>query len=180
MKCYLCGGKGVVNQQKGRYVCSRCFCSLLEKRIRKHIRLNKLFRKDDRILVLGEVNKFFIESILKKLPVKLFFRKDRKSGKKINKIVVEWTLDDEINEFMKAVLEGKKIRKKDKRHVKLLKVVTDKEVLLFAKFNKIKFKANKKDPLVQKFLDEVEEKHPNIKYNLLNNIRELRKLGQRC
>ena len=180
MKCFLCGGKGVIKQQKGRDLCARCFSNIIEKRIRKHVRMNKLFKKNDRILVLGGVNKFLVESILKKLPVKLFFRKreDKEFVKKnnINKIVVEWTLDDEVNEFMKAVLEGKKVKEKGKKYVKLLKVVTDKELLFFAKFNKIKFKPKKKDEIVQIFLDEVEDEHPNIKYNLLNNISMLNRL----
>lgn len=142
--------------------------------------MNKLFKKNDRILMLGGVNKFLVESILARLPVKLFFRKREDKGfvrdKKINKIVIEWTLDDEVNEFMKAILEGGKVKENGKRYVKLLKVVTDKELLSFAKFNKIKFKPKKKDSVVQIFLDEVEEKHPNIKYNLLNNISMLNRL----
>ena len=173
MKCYLCGGKSRFKQQKGRSICNSCFCRLLEKRVRKYARLNKLFKKGDRILVKGDVNKYFVESILKDLPVKLFFKKNNN----INKVVVEWTLDDEINEFVKALFLNKKVKKAGKTDVRLLKVLTDEEVKKFAKINKIKFKPNKKDKAVQEFLDNVEAKHPNIKYNLLKNIDNLKHSG---
>ena len=167
MKCYLCKGRGVIKQQKGRDICRKCFCMLLEKRIRKYARLNKLFKKGDRILVKGGMDKYFVKSILKDMPVKLV----SKGG---NKVVIQWSLDDEINEFVKALFEGKKVKKI--KGIKLLKVATDKELLMFAKIKKIKFKPNKKDKGVQMFLDAVEAKHPNIKYNLLHNIQLLNRL----
>ncbi|MBR9691171.1 hypothetical protein GOV06_00120 [Candidatus Woesearchaeota archaeon] len=171
MKCYLCKGKASIKQQKGRSICNRCFCKLIEKRVRKYSRINKLFKKNDRILVLGNVSRYFLESMLKGLPVKLFFRKNN-----VNKVVVEWTMDDEVNEFMKALFLGKKMKKAKKNEIKLLKVLTDDEVKKFAKIKKLKFKVNKRDKDVQKFLDNVEKKHPNIKYNLLKNINVLNRL----
>ncbi|MBW2996390.1 hypothetical protein KY332_03760 [Candidatus Woesearchaeota archaeon] len=166
MKCYLCGGRASFKQQKGRAICNRCFCKLIEKRVRKYARVNKLFKKNDRLIVKGAVNRYFVKSMLKGLPVK--FVRDR--GKK----VVEWTMDDEVNEFVKALFLNKKVKKS--KDIRLLKVVTDKEIERFARIKKLKFKPNPKDKDVQKFLDNVEKKHPNIKYNLLKNIDMLNRL----
>ncbi|MBD3354513.1 hypothetical protein GF361_00850 [Candidatus Woesearchaeota archaeon] len=180
MKCYLCGGNGDIKQQKGRSVCKACFCRLLEKRIRKHARVNKLFSKDDRILVTGDVNKYLVKSILKDLPVKLFFKRkeDKKfiKEKNINKVVVEWTMDDENNRFMKGIFNDESYEKMPEKYVKLLIAVTDDEIKKFAEIKKLDFKENKKDKDVQGLLDKVEKKHPNIKYNLLRNIKGLNKL----
>ena len=128
-----------------------------------------LCKKNDKIVVKGAVNKYLINSMLKGLPVKVYSKKVRGA-----KEVIEWTMDDEANEFVKALFEGKKGRKSNA--IKLLKVLTDVEVERFAKIKKLKFKANKKDKDVQKFLDNVEAKHPNIKYNLLKNIGTLKAL----
>lgn len=177
MKCYLCKKEGNIEYQK-RPICSSCFSRIIEKRIRKNARINKLFNKNDRILVLGKINKYFVESMLKDLPVKLFFRakEDKEFIKKnrINKVVALWTLDDEANKFIKGVFSAKKVKANKK--IKLLVNVSDKELEMFSKSNKIKFNPNKKDKDVQKFLDNVEKKHPNIKFNLLRNINELNKL----
>jgi len=180
MECYLCGKKADIKQQKGRAICKNCFCRLIEKRIRKNARVNKLFKKNDKILVIGELNKFFVKSILKDLPVELFFRKkeDKKfvEEKNINKIVIRWTMDDENNRFMKALFDDEEYKERSEKYVKLLNVATDGELKKFAKFKNIEFKPNKKNKDVQKFLDEVAEKHPNIKYNLIRNIEELNRL----
>ena len=166
MKCYLCGKKSARKQQKGRAICDKCFCKLLEKRIRKYSRIGKFFRKNDRILVKGDVNKYFIESM--NLPVKFV-----KKG--YAKIVVQWTLDDSVNEFMKGLFDGKKAKKVSKKEIRLLECATDQEIALFAKLKKLKFKANNKDKEVQKFLEQVDAKHTGAKFGLFRNIQELSK-----
>ena len=101
MRCYLCSSKGVIRQQKGRDICKKCFCRLIEKRIRKFARINKCFRANDRVLVIGSLARYFVENIVGKKPVKLFFRakEDNEFARKnkINKIAPNYTLDDEVN-----------------------------------------------------------------------------------
>ncbi len=164
MKCYLCNKKAQIKQQKGRSVCDECFSRLIEKRIRKYTRLNKIFRPNDRVLVIGDLSKYFVKSITKGLPIKIFSRKNKKA----NKIVVIWTADDEANLFLEELFLGKKI-KQDKKQVKLLRVITDKEAKLFAKIKKLKFKENKKNKDIQRFIDELEKKDPGAKFRLVKN-----------
>ncbi|MBW2978433.1 hypothetical protein KY331_06320 [Candidatus Woesearchaeota archaeon] len=167
MRCYLCGRTAVIKKQKNRVICNKCFCWLFEKRIRKQTRLDKSFSSGDRILVIGEVAKYLVKSITKDMNVKLV-------SKNYNKKIIEWTLDDELNQFVKGMFEGKGRRKEEKKVIKILKNVTDEEVKLFAKIKGLKFKPNKKDKAIQKFLDSVQAKYPNAKYNLLRNVSELR------
>jgi hypothetical protein len=148
MKCYLCKRKAQIRQQKGRDICNECFCKLIEKRVRKYSRINKLFKKGDKISIEGDVNKYFIKSMLKDLPIKTVSKK----GKGV-KNVVEQTMDDETNGFVKSLFLNKKFKKN--KDIKLLRVLTDKEAGIFAKIKKLKFKANKKDRNVQKFLDKI-------------------------
>ncbi len=171
MKCYLCSKTAKIQQQKGRAVCDECFCRLIEKRIRKYTRLNKIFRPKDRILVIGDLNKYFAKSITKNLPIKIFYKKNQK----INKTVIIWTADDEANLFLEELFLGKKI-KQDKKQIKLLRVITDKEAKLFAKIKKLKFKENKKNKDIQRFIDELEKKDPGTKHRLLKNFDMLNRL----
>ncbi len=177
MKCYLCSKTAKIKQQKGRAVCDGCFCRLIEKRIRKYTRLNKIFRPKDRVLVLGDLNKYFVESIVKNLPIELYFRtkenKEFVKKKKINKIIRQETMDDQVNLFLENLFIDKSM-KSGKSSISLLKVITDKEAKLFARIKKLKFKENKKNKDVQKFIDELEKKDPGTKYRLLKNVNFLK------
>jgi hypothetical protein len=180
MKCYLCNKKASIKQQKNRYICNKCFSWLFEKRIRKQTRLDQSFKPRDRILAIGQIANYLTKSITKNMNVKIFQKNKIDSNfikkNKINKIVIEYTLDDELNQYIKGIFEKKKEAKKDKKYIKILKNVTDNDVLLFAKINKLKFKPNKKDKNIQEFLNSIQAKFPNAKYTLLKNINKLRKL----
>ncbi len=147
------------------------FIRIIEKRIRKHARMNRLFKKNDKILVKGELNKYLVPKIIKDLPCKIYY----KQAKGIDKIVIQWTLDDEINLFLKELLTGKKA-KQNPKHIKLLKVITDKEAARFAKIKKLKFKPNKKDKAVQHLINKMTEHYPDTKYKLFKSIELLRGL----
>ena len=147
------------------------FCRLIEKRVRRHTRMNKVFRKNDKILVTDDLDMYFVKSITKKLPVKIY----RKQVRNVRlKIVKQWTADDEINLFLKQMFYGKRI--KQEKFVKLLKVITDEEASKFAKIKGLMFKPNKKDKLVQDFVDEMQKKYPDTKYKLIKSIEALKSL----
>jgi len=178
MKCYLCNKKGQIKQQKGRVICNECFCRLIEKRVRKNARLNEIFKKGDKILVVGELNKYFTKSIVKGLPVELFFKakedKDFIKKEKINKVLRQETIDDNINLFLENLFLGKRMIKK--HNLNLLDVITDKEAELFAKIKGLRFKANKKNKDIQLILDEMEKKDQGAKFRLFKNMGLLNKL----
>ena len=146
------------------------FLKLIEKRVRRHTRKNKIFSKDDKILVTDDLDEYFVKSITEKFPVRIY----KKKPKRKIKVVKLWTADDEINLFLKQIFYRKKI--KQERFVKLLKVITDEEAAKFAKLKGIKFKPNKKDKLVQGFVDEMQKKYPDTKYKLIKSIEILKDL----
>lgn len=160
MRCIICG------KISKEGLCNKCFARTIEKRIRKYIRLNSPFRKNDRILVKGSLNKYLIPRIIKHLPCRICCQKAKG---RINKIVVQWTLDDETNLFLKHLFTGKKA-KQNPRHIKPLKVITDREAERFAGIKKLKFKPNRKDKEVQHFINEMEKSYPDTKYKIFKSI----------
>lgn len=174
MKCFLCDKKGKIKQQNNRYICDKCFSKQFEKRIRKFSRINKIFKKNDKILVIGEVNKFLVEKIVKDLPLKLYF--DEKDEKKVDKILLEWTIDDEANDFLMNLLQKKKRKRFFSKEIKFLVVMTNEDVKEFARINKLKFKAKKIDESVKKIIDPLHKEHPSAKYTLIKNIEMLNRL----
>jgi len=181
MKCYVCSKKAKINQQKGRFICDNCFSKQFEKRVRKFTRINKIFSANSKVLVIGYVNKFLSSSIVGKLPVSLTFRKKLDEGKVKNfdKVLVEWTLDDEANDFLLNLFNGVPRKKFKSKYVKLLVNSTNDDVLNFARINKLKFKIGKIDVFVQKLIDDLHKEHSSAKYTLLKNINVLDKLTKK-
>jgi Glu-tRNA(Gln) amidotransferase subunit E-like FAD-binding protein len=141
------------------------FCRLIEKRVRRYTRMNKIFKKNDKILVTDDLDEYFVKSITKKLPVKIY----KKQVKNVRLMIIKlWTADDEINLFLKQMFYGKKI--KEEKFVKLLKVITNEEAAKFAKIKGLKFKPNKQDKLVKDFIDEMTSKYPDTKHKLIKSI----------
>src|SRR3989344_4906255 len=120
MKCYICKRNAQIEEQKNRAICNECFCRLIEKRVRRYTRTNDVFTPNKRILVVGEVNKCLAKSIVGQMPVKLFFSKkidtDFIKKNKIDSVLIEWTIDDEGNQFLAKLFKGESFKKIDKKY----------------------------------------------------------------
>ncbi len=179
--------KASVNLPHIKNICYNCFTKIIEKRIRKHIRINKIFRKNDKILVTDDLSFFLVKNIIKDLPAQIFLEsadindlsknsfKNKIKKEKINKIVIPWTMDDENNLFLENLFLNKN-KRLNKRCVKILISITEKEAELFAKINKIHFKENKKNESIKNMLDMLEEKYPETKFSLLKSIEQMKKI----
>ena len=164
MKCFICSQEARIKEFENRWICDRCFSRKIEKRVRKTIRIEKMFSKGDKIIVKDAVCKFLLNSILKDLSVKFG---------SIGKMVLANSLDDEIADFL-SVFFGGKIKKF--KGIKILKNVKDDELTEFARINKLKFKPLAKDKKIMEFLDKIDSRYPNAKFNLSKNVKMLNKL----
>jgi len=145
--------------------------------VRKYIRLNDFFQKNDKILVYGDLSHYFIKKILKELPIKIIrikTTKDFNKYKKPYKKVIEYTLDDEINFFLKKLFT--KFESKKNNTIKILKLITDEEAFQYAKFHKINFKSNEKNEVIEEFINNLEKNYPDIKFSLLKSDFKLENL----
>lgn len=184
-KCCNCKRKSKSNLRHLGALCDKCFCKIIEKRVRKYVRVNKLFKKNDKIMVTDALCNYLVKSILKGLPVKLFYKKvnveklndknikDFIKKNKINKVVVSWTADDEAQLLLQKVFHDKK-EIKDRKIVKLLNPILDDEALLFSKFKKLQFKINKKDKNLKEFIDKVEKVNPGAVFGLMKSHKKMR------
>ena len=174
MLCAKCGkNNSESNLKHFGSLCRFCFCALIEKRARKYIRISKFFRKNDKLLIVGDLCFYLVQSIIKGLPVKIVKISKIKNIKGY-KTVIPWTLDDEVNSFLGSVFSNKKTKEND--CIKLLKTITDEEAALFARFKNIKFTPNKKNKDIQEMLDRLEERYPGSKFGLLKSSGEIKEI----
>jgi hypothetical protein len=139
------------------------FCRIIEKRVRKYTRLNKLFKKEDVILVKDAVSEHFVKKIIKDLPVKIVDKG------KADKTVELWTADDEINAFFKGILS----ESQDKRRAKIFLWITDDELEKYCKILSIDFSRREKDKAIQKLIDDIAAKHPDSKHKAIKSLGRL-------
>ncbi len=193
MICVKCKGKqGKHGIYSGELLCDSCFCKIIEKRVRREVRLSRIFSKNDRILVLNDgskeykIGRLLLKSIIKDLPVEISEKKGvfdiNKLGKsKEDRIIVPWSLDKEINLYLRNMFEGKKQEKLghivEKKYVKLLRNVMDSELKVFAEINKIIIKdESKTKDEIKEMLEDIEKKYPGSKFSLLKSIDFMEKL----
>lgn len=141
----------------------------------------------------GEIIQFynkgnFRDAVLEDL-LKLYSEKGsveivKSSGKKkIDKIALANTSDVESKKIINAIIKGDVFKLNNgavekygkKLVIKPLYLFLDKEVLIYAKLRKLKFKINKnkKENKINLFIDDLEKKHPEVKQSVISSYVKL-------
>jgi len=177
MQCSRCRNRAEVRLRHIRGMCRNCFSRLVIKRVKKSILPGELIKKNDKILVLDRLCLYFIERIIS-FPVRIirkprsFFKiknfdkdifknnvlKRFAKDKKINKIIIPWTLDQEAEGFMEHLFSDCSKKRKNAAFVRLFSKVLEKELEIFAKYKKLPFKKTAKSN-VGMFLNNLEKKY---------------------
>ena len=120
---------------------------------------------DFRSVVLEDVLKMFSE----KAPVELV---KLPSKRKFNKIAIASTTDLEADKIIHFLIRGgKKLESAvEGKIIKPLYLFLDKEVLLYAKLKKLKFKRIKEKNKISLFIDELEKTHPEVKQAVVGSL----------
>ncbi|MBW2967855.1 hypothetical protein KY362_05195 [Candidatus Woesearchaeota archaeon] len=148
-----------------KWYCERCFCGLVEQSVRRHLRTYGL-KRDVRLAVNDKASEYMLKRVLK-VPVEIV------SGRrKADFLVMPWTLDDENEEFLKMVIENRKLTVRENRKViKLFYPVSKKDMKQYFKLKKISYRPEKTK--MNALLDALEEKHPGTKRSLLKSREKL-------
>ncbi|MBW2970586.1 hypothetical protein KY320_00335 [Candidatus Woesearchaeota archaeon] len=177
MKCFRCNKKAAIVDFKHLpgEMCSGCFARLIEQRVRKQMRTTDWFKAHDKILILDDgsvnasVSEYLLERILKDVPkeLKVVKRLPKRVSKNV-KVVVPWSIDLEVEEFLHAMFEG--VNLKQEREIRLLRNVAEEEIILFAKLKKLKGKRIKATfPEIREMIAELSKTYPGARFSLLKS-----------
>ena len=164
VKCHRCNVTKTF-EHLGRNICDKCFVKLIEKRVKKG--LSKVFVKGERVLVVGELARYFMDRV--NVPLE-FVDSD------YDKIVVSLTMDDVDSGFLSDFFGSDFKIEKDVKVVRILSSITDEEALCFAKIKGIKFSVSGEHKVIKEFLKKISLKHPEIRFNLLKNVKEVERI----
>ena len=161
MKCVKCSKQAKIDlKHLGGSLCPACFAEVIEKRVRKSLREHDWLKPADKILVIDD-------GTLKSKAGIHIIKSIFKLSKGCTKVIIPWNLDDEIGQYLDALMNNKKIPKT--KHIKFLINISDEEIDYFAKIKKIKGKKRAKTKL-GKMLDNLEKRYPGSKFGLLKSF----------
>ncbi len=157
------------------------FLKWFSKKVLYTIRKFKMIRNNDVVFYenKGDFRGAVLEDVLKMFAKKANIKLINKKSNKITKIALSNTTDTEadklINQLIKEDMRNTgNLAPVSRKTIKPLYLFLDKEVLLYAKLKKLKFKKipEKKDK-VSEFIDNLETKHPEIKQSIIKGYLEL-------
>lgn len=179
MKCLKCNNEASIPYPNGD-LCSDCYIELLVNRIKKDVRTQAPFKKDEKVLVFGKLTKIFLDKIIENLPLKIEESKSKyskdvlnKDFKEYDKIVLPWTSDDEAEMFYSEMTSNKPDFNKmgHSKFIKLFKSVLERELITASKILNIEFEPQERN----KDLEKINKKYPSAKYGLVKSSEEIKK-----
>jgi hypothetical protein len=170
MKCFKCKKSAIEEvEYAGNHYCERHFLELMEKRVRKHIRvLGKIDEKKEYCLLDDgssefQLTKYFLERIYSgRLKLKIV----KTCKKNASELIVPTNLDEQALIFLDEFLKNKK---KTEKRIMPLEVLLQKEVELLCGILAIKFKPRVK----RNILDDLEKRHPGTMFSLFKSRQNL-------
>lgn len=178
-QCYINPVYEFTNKRK---LCRKCFMEYFQKKVFYTIRKFKMIKKGE---VIGYrkneyLNSVVLKEMLNMLSEKINFELIKlPSKRKTDKIADDSCLDTEANEIVNVIINKDASRLKDSvlikgKTIKPLGLFLEEEILLYAKIRKLKFKEiRKKKSKTEEFVNELENKHPEIKRAIVNGMLEI-------
>ena len=195
MKCVKCNALATIHVEN-LYACRGCFQKIIQKRVRKEIRIKDLIEKDDKILVIndgsaeGKLASHILKEIINDLPVIITVKRKKYTlGEEIigkyNKVIIPWNADKEGEYLLNCFFEKKKpiylshFLKKRKAYVKLFIHVLHSEIIEYCKIKKISFSEIKKESKTTEILNSLQKEYPEIKFSLVKSAEGLKNIIQK-
>jgi hypothetical protein len=179
--CRLCETKPVYEFTNKRKLCKTCFIDYFRKKVLYTIRKFSMISRGD-IIGYKKTNNFkgvVLESVLQFVKGKTDLELVKLPSSRAKKIATDDSIDSEAGRILNTLIEKnasgiKEFLPKYKNIIKPLCLFLDEEILLYAKLTNLKFKpVKKKENKTEKFINEFEKKHPEVKRAIINGILEL-------
>ncbi len=176
--CKLCETKTVYEFTNKRKLCKNCFIRWFQKKFLYTLRKFQMIKNGDIISYKdrGDFREIVLEELLKKFfengNVRLIKNKGfgkialADSSDIVSYKILHRLIEEKINSKEILPVEGKIIRP--------LYLFLDKEILLYARLRKLKFKKiPEKKSKISTFVDEMEKKHPEVKHSVVRSCLEI-------
>jgi hypothetical protein len=189
MKCSKCKKEAIPGvEYAGNNYCNFHFMELIEKRVRKNLRVRELIDINKEYFLVDDgsseakITEYFLNKIFKGY-LKLKIGKTPKSIGKETNLILSTNLDEQALIFLNSFLKNQnikknkvkedKIKKKELQEVMPLEVLLQREIKLICEIVNVKFKPRIKEN--KNILDELEKRHPGTKFSVFQSKMNLLK-----
>lgn len=177
--CVKCKQPGMFKMHE--WYCNRCFCEVIEKRLRKHLSENPII-KGEHLIVFGDLAQHVLRVLIKDLPVTITLvqtgdelQRARKQYPKARCILPE-TMEDKLVIFLQGFFHGH-IETTTSQDIMLFQPITIQELLKYAELKELPLPAINHHELLGQ-LNKFEEKYPSAKHGLLNSAKAINNILQ--
>jgi len=150
------------NRKSAGEFCSKCSSKIIEKRVRKYIRVNKIIEKNDTVLVMDKLTLHLVEPYKK---ITKIVYKPRSKKFDYDKVLIPYTMDSATSEYLDMMFCGKKPRVRPITSV--LIVATNQELSEYCKTKDLLMPKGLK---TSKFLDIMNTRFPGTKHAFFKSI----------
>jgi len=172
--CKICQLHPVYEFTNKRKLCSTCFLRWFQKKFLYTIRKYNMIKTKDRAYFTkgNAINTIVLDDLLKIL-IKNSLITITKNKRTADKIILPDDVDSTSYNLIRTIIKGNiskiDIKPNKGKEIKPLYSFLNKEIELYAKIKKLKYKHKKeqKDKIFM-FIDELELKHPEIKQAIVN------------
>jgi len=140
MKCRKCKKREAVGE-----FCRSCYIEIFEKRVRKHIRLNKIVARGDTVLARDALSFHLLKSLQSVIV------HNRKTLKRYDHVFAAYSMDSVSGDFLGQLIDGKKPKLRSVSTI--LTPVTNDEITLYCKYKNIKPPTLKENRLLRDMED---------------------------
>ncbi len=169
-KCSNCSKQAKIRlSYTKRIYCNNCFLKIIEKRVRKELRIKKYFKPNENIFLFNDNSKeyFVAKYLLNNIFEKHLNLKETKNKNIKGKLLIPTNLDREIKNKLNSYLENTAV---EKTNIKILYNILEEEIINFCKIKG--FKINNKDE-TNNLIEEIEKTHPGSKFSLSKSFENL-------
>ncbi|MBT6519501.1 hypothetical protein HOK51_06640 [Candidatus Woesearchaeota archaeon] len=208
-ECSLCEKKAS-KKLDDKNLCNKCFLNVFERKIKRQIRQKNKLCKGETILAIDNITEYVLKEVIK-LPLNIitknqsYFKitnftsintisQNEKLAQfikenKINKVILPWTADNEIEFFLNSFMKQQSLQKNNqkqktqkiqkiqknlpKKFIKLFTPIPQDALEYYCELKKIKYtkceKKNQKNNELKKLINDFELKYPGTKNALIKS-----------
>jgi len=160
--------------------CKSCFCTTIEKRVRKELRAKFQLKAHEKIVVINDntkeavVSEYILNSISKKIPLQIEVVSDTSKLPDDARIIIPTSATKISAEFLKHVMLKDQLSVKKEEEIPLLESVNEEEIVTFAQFKNLTYRVQEQTKF-ESIVNKIEEQYPASSLGIVKSKKVLEK-----
>ena len=158
--------------------CKSCFCTTIEKRVRKDLRIKFHLKAHEKLVVLNDqskeemVSEYIVKSIAKSIPLNITVQ-EQSNIPEDTRIIIPTSATKVAANFLKHMMLKNNLDKPGKNQIPLLESLNEDEIHTFAQFKNLPFKVIKSNDKFEELVKSIEEQYHSSTFGIVKSKKTL-------